>query len=474
MGCVSVTSYEPCPLAGICLLKPLWALIRDTVAVLMDKTTLNHLFETISNKLKKGSFPSLFKLKIPTIPLWIMCIFRRKDGLEMQGKLVSTESKNTVLDYELLKIFQCLYITKMKEERNKMKKILYGLIPFILLMGIMTGCSSKSNTVSSQISSNSSPSKGKTVTLTIGAYSTPQEALDKIIPLFQKEYKQKTGETIKFKESYQGSGSQTTSILNGYEADIAILSVKGDMDKLVAAGLLTNKWTNGQYGGMITDSVDALGVRKGNPKNIQDWTDLTKSGVGVVIPNPKTSGGAQWDVNAIYGAGLKLSQEKTGKEDPAYAKRLLAGVYKNVKSLDASGRDATTTFNKGVGDVLVTYENELIESNKSGGTDYEIIIPKDTIKIENPAAVVDKYAKKHSVEKEATAFLNYLWSNEAQKVFAEEGFRPVNNDIAKQYANQFKTPSGLFDISYLGGWYKVESTLYNSGGIWDQVVANSN
>lgn len=352
-----------------------------------------------------------------------------------------------------------------------MKKSLYGLIAFVLLSGILTGWSSTSTTSATQNSSNSG--KGKTVTLIIGAYSTPQEVINKIIPLFQKEYKQKTGETIKFKESYQGSGAQTTSILNGFEADIAILSVKGDIDKLVAAGLLTDKWTNVQHGGMITDSVDALGVRKGNPKNIQDWSDLTKPGVGVVLPNPQTSGGAQWDINAIYGAGLKLSKEKTWKEDPAYAKQLLAGVYKNIKSLDKSGRDATTTFNKGIGDVLVTYENELIQSNKSNGTDYELIVPKDTIKIENTAAVVDKYAKKHGVEKEANAFLNFLLSKEAQKVFVEEGFRSVDSDIEKQYANQYKTPTGLFDISYLGGWDKVEKTFYNTGGIWEQVLANS-
>jgi sulfate/thiosulfate transport system substrate-binding protein len=151
-----------------------------------------------------------------------------------------------------------------------MKKTLYGFLTFLIWIGVLSGCASKSITTSSKNPSNSN--KGKTVTLTIGAYSTPQESIDKIIPLFQKEYKQKTGETIKFKESSQGSGSQTTSILNGFEADIAILSVKGDIDKLVKAGLVSDQWTNEQHGGMITDSVDALGVRKGNPKNIQDWT----------------------------------------------------------------------------------------------------------------------------------------------------------------------------------------------------------
>jgi sulfate/thiosulfate-binding protein len=304
--------------------------------------------------------------------------------------------------------------------------------------------------------------------LTIGAYSILKDSIDGIIPLFQAEWKKKTGQTVEFKESYQASGSQATAIIQGFDADIAPLSLEGDIQKIVDKGLITNDWKS-KHGGFITTSIAAIGVRDGNPKGIKDWTDLTKPGVDVLIPNPSTSGGAKWDVNAIYGAGLKIS-EAAGKKDPAQAKDLLAKVYKNIKVLDKSGADSLTTFDKGIGDAIVTYENELIARIQKGQK-YVEVIPKYTTKIENPVALIDKNVDKHGNRAVAEAFLEFLWSNEAQKVFADKGFRSVNPEVAKAYEKNYKTPEGLFDIAYLGGWTQVNKDLYGKGALWETILA---
>ncbi|TCP58986.1 sulfate transport system substrate-binding protein [Tumebacillus sp. BK434] len=307
------------------------------------------------------------------------------------------------------------------------------------------------------------------ITLTLGAYTVPKEAFSKIIPKFQAEWKAQTGQRVKFAESYEASGTQARAITGGFEADVAALSLEADIDAITHAGLITHDWKQRQHGGMITTSVVALGVREGNPQGIQDWEDLAKPGVSVLYPNPKTSGGAQWDINAIYGAGLKKSEEK-GAPDPVFAKELLASIHKNVKSLDKSGRASMTTFEAGTGDVVVTYENELLARVKEGAR-YTILVPNHTIKIENPVAVIDKNVDKHGTREAAEAFVDFLFTPEAQTIFAENGFRAVEEWVAKQFAAQYQTPPGLFDIGYLGGWDRVRQELYADGALWDQILA---
>ncbi len=292
-----------------------------------------------------------------------------------------------------------------------------GLLAFLLLMSaLLSGCSRETATEAS-----AAPASGKEVTLVIGAYSIVKDAMADILPKFQQEWKAKTGQTVKFQESYEASGTQARAIIGGFEADVTLLAMEGDVDKLVKEGLVSKQWRDAPDGGMITRSIVALGTREGNPLGIRDFTDLTKPGVKVLYPNPQTSGGAQWDINAIYGAGLKLSEER-GQKDPAYAKAFLEKVHRNIESLDKSGRASMAAFEYGVGDVVVTYENELLARIRQGQK-YDVIIPKYTIKIENPAAVVDKYADQHGTRKVAEAFVEYLRSKEAQTVFAEYGFR---------------------------------------------------
>ncbi|GIO31832.1 MULTISPECIES: sulfate ABC transporter substrate-binding protein [Paenibacillus] len=353
----------------------------------------------------------------------------------------------------------------MKPSLSRLKKNMWGMLGFLLLISLMlSGCSRETATEAS-----AAPANGKEITLVIGAYSIAKDAMADILPKFQQEWKAKTGQTVKFQESYEASGTQARAIIGGFEADVTLLAMEGDVDKLVKAGLVDKTWRDAPDGGMITRSVVALGTREGNPLGIHDFTDLTKPGVKVLYPNPQTSGGAQWDINAIYGAGLKLSEEQ-GKKDPAYAKAFLQKVHQNIESLDKSGRASMAAFEYGVGDVVVTYENELLARIKQGQK-YDVIIPKYTIKIENPAAVVDKYADQHGTRKVAEAFVEYLRSKEAQTMFADYGFRPVDEEVLKANEKRYPIPSGLFDITYLGGWDEVRATLYSKKGIWYQVLA---
>jgi sulfate transport system substrate-binding protein len=212
-----------------------------------------------------------------------------------------------------------------------------------------------------------------------------------------------------------------------------------------------------------------MAFRPGNPKQVKDWQDLTAENIDVIYPSPKTSGGAMWIVNAIYGAGLKIAEQEKGKKDPAYAQLLLEKIQRRVKVMDKSGRASVTTFENGFGDVLLTYENEVLLRQKQG-KDFPFIIPGATILIENPIAVVDKYADKHGVRKTAEAFVEFVLSLNAQRHFARYGFRPVVDSVLKEFEDRYPVPPLLFDIRYLGGWEKVNTDIYGPEGVWTQAM----
>ncbi|MCE7966482.1 MAG: sulfate ABC transporter substrate-binding protein [Nitrospira sp. NTP2] len=310
--------------------------------------------------------------------------------------------------------------------------------------------------------------------LILAAYSVPKEAYERrIIPAFQKHWKQKTGQDVRIRSSYGASGAQARAIIGGFDADVAVLSVEGDVDQISKAGLITHDWRKAPHGGMISASVVALGVRKGNPKGVKGWDDAAKPGVEVLYPNPKTSGGAMWDIIAIYGAGLKLAEAHGGGKpvtpDAAEAQAidLLTRIQRNVKVMDKSGRESVTTFERGVGDVIVTYENELLPRVKSQRP-YEIVVPAETVWIENPATVVDSYADRHKVRDVAEAFVAFLHGPEAQAAFLELGFRPL--DHTSPGAATFPQPAKLFTIAELGGWDQVSNKLFGPQGLWTKVV----
>ena len=337
-----------------------------------------------------------------------------------------------------------------------MKKIILILMAGILLYA---GCSSKK-----------AGEKESSVTLTLGAYTVPKEAYQKeIIPAFQKMWEEKTGTTVKFQESYIASGAQSRAIASGFEANIAALSLERDINRLQEKNLITHDWKNTKYHGYVTRSVVIIVYRPGNPKNISGWEDLTRQDVDVLYPSPKTSGGAMWDVNAVYGSALKTSEEKTGKADPVYAREFLKNVQKRVKTMDKSGRASVTTFENGIGDILLTYENEALLRQKSG-RDFPFLIPDATILIENPIALIDRNVDKHGNRAVAEAFIDFVLTKASQQSYARYGFRPVDEEVTAEFKEEYPQPKLLFDISYLGGWDRVSLNLYGEKGIWTQVI----
>ena len=307
------------------------------------------------------------------------------------------------------------------------------------------------------------------VTVVLGAYTTPREAYRKIIPLFQKYWKEKTGETVRFKESYLGSGAQSRAIVGGFEADLAALSLEADIARIEKAGLIRQDWRARPHGGIVSHSLVVLAVRRDNPKNIRDWADLARLNLSILTPNPKASGGAMWNIAAAYGAAKRgrVAGYQAGDEG---ARRFLRDVMKNVSVFDKGARESIISFEKGIGDVLISYENEVLMGRKASGDTYEMKIPASTILIENPVAVIDQYAEKHGVKEAAEAFRDFLWTREAQRVFAEFGFRPVDAELEREAASKFPPPRDLWTIDYLGGWDRVIREFFGLQGIFTQVM----
>src|SRR6266540_3418019 len=307
-------------------------------------------------------------------------------------------------------------------------------------------------------------------TIVLGAYSTPREAYGKLIPIFKDQWKKQTNQDITFQESYQGSGAQARAIAQGFEADIAALSLEADINQIIKAGLITHDWKTGPYKGMVSDSIVAFAVRKGNPKGIKDWADLGKPGTQILTPNPKTSGGAQWNILALYGAAKRGFVQGVAKDDDAAATEFLKSVLKNVTVLDKDARGSITNFEKGVGDVAITYENEVLVG-KQNGQDYDLVIPRSTILIENPVAVVDASVDKHGNRKAAEAFVNFLFTAEAQNIFAQYGLRSVDPDVAKATTAQYPAIEDLFTIDYFNGWKEATPKYFGDDGIFTKAIA---
>lgn len=310
---------------------------------------------------------------------------------------------------------------------------------------------------------------GKTE-LILAAFTTPREAYGKaIIPAFEKSWKEKTGRDVAFRESYQGSGAQARAIIGGFDADIAALSLEPDIEKIAQEKLIRHDWKARPHGGMVTTSVVVLAVRKGNPKNIRDWADLARPGVNVLTPDPKTSGGAMWNINAIYGAALR-GHAGTAAGDKAAAEQFLASVFRNVSIMDKGARESLTTFEKGVGDVAITYENEVLVALQAGQS-YDYVVPRSTILIQNPVALVDTSVDKHGSREAAEAFLDYLRAPEAQRAYAQFGLRPVHPEVAREVEAKFPRVEDLWTIDDLGGWGKVLDEIYGPKGVWPRVFA---
>ena len=316
-------------------------------------------------------------------------------------------------------------------------------LPVMALGAVLAACGGGSDSTETAVSGAGDGSGG---TLSLVAYSTPREVYEELIPLFQA---MDAGKGVEFEQSYASSGEQSRAVEAGLPADYVAFSLEPDLARLVDAGLVDATWADNEYNGMVSQSVVVFVVREGNPKGIQTWDDLLTQGVEVITPNPFTSGGAQWNIMAAYGAQLELG--KSEQEAVEYLRELF---LRHVPVQDKSARESLQTFSSGKGDVLLAYENEAIFAQQAGQP-IDYVVPDQTILIENPAAVV---SASENVET-AQAFLDFVRTPEAQRVFGEKGYRSILPDVLAEF--DFAEPPSLFTIADLGGWPEVRSTFFD-------------
>jgi sulfate/thiosulfate transport system substrate-binding protein len=307
------------------------------------------------------------------------------------------------------------------------------------------------------------------VTLLNASYDPTRELYVDFNKSFAANYQKETGKSVEIKQSHGGSGSQARGVIDGLQADVVSLALAYDIDAIAAKGLIAADWQKRLplNASPYTSTIVFL-VRKGNPKGIRDWDDLVKPGVGVVTPNPKTSGGARWNYLAAWGYALK----KFGFADKA--RQFVGDLYNNVPVLDTGARGATVTFvERGVGDVLLAWENEAFLALREFGKDkFEIVAPSVSIMAEPPLSVVDAVADRKGTRAVAEAYLRYWYSREGQEIAARNSYRPRDPEIAKEYENSFAKVE-LFTVGdVFGGWTRAQKEHFGEGGIFDQIYKN--
>lgn len=333
------------------------------------------------------------------------------------------------------------------------------LIMAMALSAIFTGCGKGTD---SQTEGN-----GEGELLNV-SYDPTREFYAKYNEMFQEYWKEKSGQEIHVTQSHGGSGSQARSVIEGNEADVVTLALAHDITAIEDAGLIEKGWIEEfAYSSAPYTSTIVFLVRKGNEKQIRDWDDLVKEGVEVITPNPKTSGGACWNFLAAW-----AYQQKKDGGDVEVTKEFMKKLYKNVLVLDSGARGATNTFVENrQGDVLIAWENEAYLSMKQYPDEYEIITPSTSILAQPSVAVVDSNAKEHGTEELAAAYLEYLYSDEAQRLAGENYYRPSNEAILQEFSRQFDLNMELVTINDFGGWNEAYETYFNDGAIFDQIYA---
>jgi sulfate transport system substrate-binding protein len=299
--------------------------------------------------------------------------------------------------------------------------------------------------------------------LTLVGYAVAKPVFAKLIPEFQKQWQARTGQRVTFRESYGASGAQTRAILGGLEADILAQNIQSNIDPLVEKGLVRADWQKRLPNRAIpATSVMVLVTRPGNPKNIRTWSDLTRPDVEVLLINPKTAGNARWGIMAGFGAMQRSFGEAKARE---YLQRLVA----NTKVLASSGRDATDKFVKNrIGDVMINFENEVLFLNESIPQDYPYVAPSPNIQVDFPVTVIDRTVDKRGTRQVAEAFTRFLFSPRGQEIYAEAGYRPVDPQVRRRFAQRFQPVQRIYKIGDFGGWGKVNALLFADGALFDQ------
>lgn len=306
------------------------------------------------------------------------------------------------------------------------------------------------------------------VTLLNVSYDPTRELYQEYNAAFAKHWQEKTGDTVTVQQSHGGSGKQARAVIDGLEADVVTLALAYDIDAIAEkSGFIRKNWQSDLPGSSSPyTSTIAFLVRKGNPKGIKDWDDLVKPGVSVITPNPKTSGAARWNYLGAWGYALLKSNR-----DEAKAKDFIAKLYKNVPVLDTGARGATTSFVlRGIGDVLINWENEILLSGRELGSDkFDIVVPPSSILAEPTVAVVEKVADKHGTIEVARGYLEYLYTKEGQEIVAKHFYRPVDAEVAAKYASQFPKLTLFTLAEIVGDWKKTNQIHFADGGVFDQI-----
>jgi len=345
--------------------------------------------------------------------------------------------------------------------KGKVKNFVSLFLVGVVLTSAIAACSAGGSNTST---SPSTAASGGDKELTLVSYAVTRAAYEKIIPQFTAKWKQEKNQNITFNQSYGGSGSQTRAVIDGLEADVVALALALDTKKIEQAKLIAPGWEKeAPNNAIVHKSVAALVTRQGNPKGIKNWADLAKPGVKVITANPKTSGGARWNFLGLWG-----SVTRTGGDD-AQALAFTTKVIKNAPILPKDARESSDVFFKqGQGDVLINYENEVILAGLNGEK-LPYVVPDVNISIDNPVAVVDTNVDKHGTREIAQAFVEFLYTPEAQREFAKVGFRPVDSTVAAEVIKQYAPIKTLFTAQDLGGWEQIQKKFFVDGAIFDKI-----
>lgn len=342
--------------------------------------------------------------------------------------------------------------------KQQFRKSYLGNFFILFLLGI-----GLSAAIAACSGSNATLAPKSDVRLSLVSYSVTQAAYEKIIPKFVEKWQKEHNQNVTFEQSYGASASQAKAVIDGSkEADLVHLSLALDTAEIQQAGLIKSDWERKfPKGGIVTRSVVALVTREGNPKGIKNWEDLARDGVSVITPNPKTSGAGRWNFLALWGAVTQTGGDESQALD------FISKVYKNAPVLPASAREASELFfQQGEGDVLINYEYEVILAEKNG-QELPYVVPDVNISIDNPIAIVDKNADKHGTRQVAEAFIDYLYSTEAQQEFAKLGYRPVNPTVVAEVAQNYPQLKTLFTAQDVGGWNIVQNKFFTDGALFD-------